>query len=500
MKRYTALILCALSVFSLCFGCQSTGQKGQPTYRYDITVAEVKDVTTFDPHKTTDEYSQRAFSYIYDSLLYQNPDLEIEPALAESWEYTSDTEIVFHLRQGVKFHNGAEMTADDVVYSLERVISEPAVKASFWAVDGVEKVDDMTVKVKLNTPYTDILWSLASPSASILCKDNEDNGETPVGTGSMKMEEWQKNKSVKYVRNDEYWKGTPKTESITVNVVPESTMRMGNLKSGYADFVSEVPPSALSGIENHKRVKIESYFEDKVTFLSLNGKKEPFDNLLVRQAISCAIDKEALVQVVLEGRGKTANTVLAETALGYSDTEYYSYDVDKAIELMEKAGYPEGFSAEIYVYGDDDSRTAQLIQSDLAKISITLDISVVETATILDYANSGVYDMCILTAGNPGSTDGSIYNLFHSSSSSYSGNRSFFADSAADELLDRARTEKDETARAELYIEAQDIIMEQAAVVPFFTRERIYGINKNLEGYVISKTGRPELWNAAAAE
>ncbi|MBQ2911538.1 MAG: glutathione ABC transporter substrate-binding protein, partial [Clostridia bacterium] len=170
MKKYISLILALVMSLTLLSGCatQGTIDPADMVKRTDITVGEEWDAVSLDPHVINDEISIRAAAHIYESLVKQDENLEIVPSLAETWENKSDTEIIFHLKKGIKFHNGEEMKAGDVKFSLERAMAQPIVMGSFHAIDSVEAVDDYTVSVKLNQPYAEIMDVLSGVSASIV--------------------------------------------------------------------------------------------------------------------------------------------------------------------------------------------------------------------------------------------------------------------------------------------------------------------------------------------
>ena len=508
MKKYISLLLALVMSLSLFTGCaqQETVSREDMIKRPDITVGEEWDAASLDPHAINDEISVRAAGHIYESLVKQDENLDIIPSLAESWERVSDTEIVFNLRKGVKFHNGEEMKASDVKFSLERAASNPIVMGSLWAVDSVEVMDDYTAKVILKQPFGEIMAALSSVTASIVSEKavNEHGdkfGINPVGTGAMKLQEWMQNNYIILEGFEDYWGGKPLTNTISIKIIPEGTMRNVQLKAGHIDFSYMVQPTDVEAVLANKKLKAESLLMTDVTYVSINTEKEPFDNLKVRQALSYAADKESIKTVVLEEHGEVANTMLpndwkdANTAINP-----YPYDIEKAKTLLAEAGYPDGFKANMYVHGDSHNKAATVLQSDFSSIGVELEVNLIEKATVLDQANNGKADMVILNHGVPGNTDATLYSLFHSSVTPGAGNKSRYKNAEVDALLDAARAEYDDAKRSELYKQAQEIIMNDAPVIPLYTQEKYYGMNDYYEGYVLHKNGRHDLSNSYVLE
>lgn len=495
-------------LMSLMFGCSFNADLDPETARHrtDIIIGLESDAESFDPHLVNDDSSARGFCMIYETLVKQDENLDIQPSLAESWQYNGEKELIFNLRKGVKFHNGEELKASDVKFSLDRAASSPGVKSYFKSIESVDILDDYSVSVKLSQPYAELINNLAMTPASIVSEkavteSGDDFGTNPVGTGPMKLTSWERNSHFILERNDDYWGGTPEATSITFKIMPENSMRNMSLKGGYLDFSYYVQPTNVKANSTNRRLKMESKLMPNVTYIAFNTKNKPFDNVKVRQALSMAADKESMVTVVLEGQGEKANTMLPSDALGAdTELELYPYNMENAQRLMAQAGYPDGFSTKIYVSGDDNSRACQILQSDWAKLGVELEIELVEMMKTLDYANSGYSDLCIMTSGVAGNSDLTLYNLFHSMSDPAAGNKSFYSNSGVDALLDKARAEYDSEKRGEIYKQAQRLILEDAPVLPLYTQEKYYGMAKYFEGYILNKNGRHDFSNAYVLE
>ncbi len=525
MKKLLSLTLAMVMLFSMFAGCTKeepvtttaapATEAGKPTeattaapekIRTDIIIADTTDIKTLDPHAANDGYSARVFNQIYDPLMKQTADLEVAPALAESWEFKSDTEIIFYIRKGVKFHNGDELKASDVKFSIDRMVASPSVKSYFDKITEVTVIDDYTVSVKTSEPYAPLMFNLAGTYGSIVSEKaiteaGDKYNENPIGTGPMKFKEWAANDHVTVVRNDDYWRGTPKATSITIRVIPEDSSRTIALQAGDVDFLQATPAVDVARIMEDDSLKTETYLSQSAQYIGFNCKKAPFDNVKVRQALNYAVDRQTIVDVVLEGKGQVISTVLAPDMPGANnEIDYYPYDVEKAKSLLAEAGYPDGFTASIMVYGDANNKIGQLVQSDFAKIGVELNVELTEFGAMLEYLNLGEHDMYTLSYGAAGNPDSTFSNVYHGSSSSASGNRSYYSNPEVDKLIDEARVTMEWEDREPIYQKVQELIMQDAPIIPLYSEQKYYAMNANMEGYTISKNAKHDFYNAYIVE
>lgn len=509
MKKLLSIMLCLSLALTMLAGCSRPEEASTDTpenIRTDIVIADSADAATMDPHAANDGYSARVFNHIYDSLMRQTPDLGIEPALAESWEYASDTEIIFHIRHGVKFHNGDELKASDVKFSIDRMVSSPQVGSYFSKITEAAVIDDYTVSVQTSEPYAPLMFNLAGTYGSIVSEKavteaGDSYNENPVGTGPMKLKEWAANDHISLIRNDEYWKCTPVATSITIRVIPENSSRTIALQAGEVDFLQATPSIDVDRILEDENLKTENYLSQSAAYLGFNCQKAPFDNVKVRQALNHAVDKDAVIDVILEGKGQPIHTVLAPDMPGANnDINYYPFDMEKAKALLAEAGYPNGFKTSINVSGDANNKTAQLIQANFAQLGVEMEINVMEFGTLLEMLSLGQHDMYIISYGAAGNPDSTMSNVFHSASSPASGNRSLYSNPDVDELTDKARKTMAWEDRDPIYKEIQELIMADAPVIPLYAQQSFFAMNKNMEGYVICKNAKHIFYNAYVIE
>ena len=465
--------------------------------RTEIVIGVASDVVSPDPHHQKATNSNRVIRMMFDSLVYSDVDGTIKPALAESWETVSDTEYRFKLREGVKFHNGYDLTAEDVVFSLERQMNSPKVKTFVSAIESVTADDEYTVTVKTKQPYAPLLYNLSLPQSSIVCSKHFDEltaagrkySEQPVGTGPMVFSSWLPNDNFTVTAFDEYWGEKPKATRISVRVIPESSSRTIALETGEIDIVESVPAVDIPRVMENKGLKTVTQTSTSVTYASFNTRKAPLDNVKVRQALSCAVDKQAIIDVICEGYAQQVNTIYPPAMPSYDESiDLYPYDIERAKQLLTEAGYPDGFTIEIATSGDERNRIAQLLQSDFSKIGVNLEITLLEWGAYLDYIGGTGHQMYIVGWSSGMEPAGSTTPLFHSESVGPTGNRSWYQNEELDALIDEGKSTMNMDERLGIYKEIQRIVMEDAVWIPLFARETVIAMNKNLEGMLISPT------------
>nr|WP_305798460.1 ABC transporter substrate-binding protein [Thioclava sp. F28-4] len=409
----------ATSALSLSLGLASfaSAQDYQPDPNAkpggNIIVTYKDDVATLDPAIGYDWQNWSMIKSVFDGLMdYVPGTTELRPGLAESYEISDDgTTFTFKLREGVKFHNGREMTAEDVKYSLDRVTT-PATQSpgagffgsikgydamadgSATSLEGVTVVDPYTVKIELSRPDATFLHVMALNFASVVPKEAVDEygtdfGKHPVGTGAFKLSDWTIGQQLVFEKNADYWRsGVPYLDSITFEVGQEPIVALLRLQQGEVDVPGDgIPPAKFNEVMDNpdeaKRVVVGGQLH--TGYITLNVQMEPFDKVEVRQAMNMAINKDRIVQMI-NGRATPANQPLPPSMPGYTkDYEGYPFDQEKAKQMLADAGYPDGFETELYVMNTDPNpRIAQAIQQDLSQIGVKVDIKALAQANVIE--------------------------------------------------------------------------------------------------------------------
>ena len=469
-KKFGLLVTIILSMLFL-VACGGSGDKkegadaGASTGKDTLVIAQGADAKSLDPHASNDNPSSRIRVQIYDRLMDLDDNGVPQPMLAESWERPDDKTIIFHLRKGVKFHNGDEMKASDVKFSLERALAAPEVSHILTGINGVEVLDDYTVKVTTEKPMAAILNNLAHTTIAILSekatKEAGDKfGQNPVGSGPYKFVSWQSGDRVTLEAFPEYWQGEAPVKNVVYRNIVEETNRTIGLETGELDIIYDIQGLDKNKLRDDERFVLIEGPQVSMTYLGFNMKKAPYDNPKVREAISYAIDQKPIIDTVFLGAGEAANSIIGPNVWGYYDVEKYTQDIEKAKALLAEAGYPDGFKAKIWVNDNPVRRdTAVILQDQLKQIGIDLAIETVEWGAFLDGTARGDHEMYLLGWGTvTRDPDYGMYELISTSTMGAAGNRSFYSNPTVDKLLEEGKTELDPEKRKAIYKEIQEII------------------------------------------
>lgn len=452
-----------------------------------LVVGQIAEPQALDPHAVTAVNDFRILMNVYDGLVrYGSGTLEVEPALAESWEISEDgTVYTFNLRDGVSFHDGSAFDAQAVVWNFERMLNEDhpyhetgpfPLSFFFSAIETVEAVDDLTVQFTLNEPYAPFLSNLAYPTGLIVSpaavmEHGSDFGRNPSGTGPFQFAEWRSNERVVVTRNENYWDGMSGTEAVIFRPITDANTRVAEMLAGGIDVMVEVPPVAISQFQGDAHT-VHEQAGPHVWFLILNTKEGPFADKRVRQAANYAINKAALVDDVLEG---TATIAAGPTPPAFAwayneDLEPYPYDPDRARELIAEAG-AEGASLTFYVTEGgsgmlDPIPMGTAIQADLAAVGFDVTIETYEWNTFLGRVNPGLEGKADAAqmAWMTNDPDTLPFLALRTDAWPDAGgfNSGYYSNPEVDALLEAARVETDQDERARLYREMQAIVQDDA--------------------------------------
>lgn len=498
-KQLLTGVLAGLMMLS-CAGCGASNAAGSASAastsaaasgagaagRDTLHVAIMTDPEGLDPQKTSATSTYFVTMNVYEPLVMMDENWEIQPRLAESWQVADDCQsVTFHLKKGVKFHNGREMTAEDVKYSIERLKEDDSPKKKYYAnITGAEIKDDYTITFTTDKPDAVLLTSFAYPWSVIVPEECADTLKTnPVGTGAYRFESWVPQQEVKLTRNDDYYDTPASIENVDYQVVPDTTTAMVGILNGDVDLV-DVTGSPTTPIENNPAVSIYEKSVNSVTVLGMNLDNEYLANEQVRQAMASAIDKDEIIQAVNEGHGDKVGSYLPSSAAEYIDTnDVLPYDVDHAKELLAAAGYPDGFTIGLTLPKSYPMYTSigQIIADQLERVGIHCEIEMVEWADWMQnvYTDKN-YDMTVMA--NSGRL--SAYDFiarFHSQSGDYISDKT----GEADEILDKLKDELDADTRTQLIQDFQRLVAEKVPVVSLETQHRLYAMSSDLQGYVM---------------
>lgn len=490
-----------------------------------LIVGRASDSISLDPGNTTDMDSVKVTVNIFETLVkYEKEGKNIEPGLATSWKSSEDgLTWVFRLRQDVKFHDGTVFDAHAVEFNFQRWMdrSNPYHNGQFgyWNyvfggfpgfVKSVSAISDYSVEIKLNKPYAPFLSSLAMPvfgiaSPEAIKKYGDEVYKHPVGTGPFVFKSWEPNSSIILTRYAGYWNTLAKVDEVEFKVIPSNQDRLEQLKQGAIHIADNLGPDDVAIIENDKNLQLLLRPCFNVGYIALNNEKAPFDNRDVRTAINLVIDKEDMIKEVFANQAKSAKTLVPPLLWGYNEGIAESeYNPEKAKQLLEKAGYPEGFKTTLWVmdssrnYFPKPLQTAQYIKDRLKDINIDATIKTYEWDEYLNRIQNGEHEMALIGwTGDNIDPDNFLNTLLASENAKpgYAGNYSFYKNSEVDILLTQAREATDMVFRKNLYRNLLSIVDKDKPSVPLVHTMPVLAAGSSVRGYLPYITGVESLEN-----
>ncbi len=446
---------------------------------------------TLDPQATSGTLTFQVDKSIYDTLAEPNEKGVIVPALAESWDVSDDSLTwTFHLRKGVKFHNGDTLTSADVKATFERITDEKTAspnKKAFDVISSMDTPDDLTVVFTLSKPFAPFLGSIASGWGAILPKSLIDAGHDfasqPVGTGPYKMTEWIRDSKVVLDRNSDYWmKGYPKIDKVIMNIIPEASVQIQGLVSGQLDIVYMVGKDDLPLLEKSDDVKLVKNLTSLIMVMAINCSQPPFDDLKVRQALNYAIDKQKVLDTAYSG-GKIIGTFMDYGNAYYKDfTDLYPYNPEKAKQLLKEAGVGKDVEIKMYLPQNypPHVKAGEIYQEMLTKVGLNVKIQMVDWSTwIGDVYRKSKFDLTVI--GHTGKLDP------NGTLSGYGKGKyvQWYNDEAA-ALIEKAAVTMGYENRKAIYDKVLEIMAGEVPFVYLGSSYRTQGIRKNVEGFRIT--------------
>jgi peptide/nickel transport system substrate-binding protein len=490
-----------------------------------------RDIATLDPHVTSSRYDDQLLYQIYGALMERDDDLNLVPGLATEWTVSDDGLLyTLKLREGVKFHDGTPFNAEAVVKNLERIV-DPETKserAKFFLgpYESSRAVDDLTVEIKMSERYGPLLNVLAdiirivSPAA--IEQYGQDIYNHPVGAGPFIFKEWVLKDHITLVRNPDYnWapstyenQGPAYLDEIVVRFILEPSTRLASLEAGEGDVVMELPPDDLERIQQDPQYDVKTILVAGTTVHYLfNTQKEPTNDLKFRQALTSALNRDEINEIVTYGLRQVAKGPLSPNALMYDpeagNVEYNSYDPERANRLLDELGWTMNSSTGIrekdgqplkltflVLSETPEAAGAEIVQSQLKAVGVDVEILVESNPAQQADAQKGIHHMGGMSWS--GSDPNILTNLFHSENIGVGWNFTHYSNPDLDALLDEQARETDPEKRAQLISQIQHTVMENAVIYPPFPITHFWGAHtyvKNMNIHPVSGIFRPyEVW------
>jgi peptide/nickel transport system substrate-binding protein len=486
-------------VLALVFSIALLGWMAPAAAQAPLTIVQPAEATTMDPGRSTQVLTVNYFVNLYDTLTRWDTDLKLQPGLATTWTNTSETTWEFTLRPGVKFHDGAPLTAEDVKATLERnlVPGKTVVQSGFATIESVQIASPTTIRIVTKKPDPLVPVRMAQMGAQILpARLTTDEGakelaRKPVGTGAYRFVEWVKDERLVMQANREWWGWdgrTPAFDRVVWKPIPDDFPRLVALERGEADIITNVPPDRIKAIEDGKTTRIATAPATRTVTFWMNATEAPLNDKRVRQALHHALDVPSLVRNLYAGQGKPFSGGLADTDFGYNPTlKPYSYDPAKARRLLDDAGVAPGYEMTLFAGSGtmvNDKHLLEAIADMWSKVGLKPKVQMMEMGARQRMNNERQVPPHGALLVNPQSTlldaDGSLWRLFHPNGfggkywiGSQPGQR--FHD-----LMEQARYSLDAKKRKRLYTEATQIIHEDKPWLELFQEVVVYGTTRRI--------------------
>lgn len=490
--------LCCLAVVS----CRPKGEKGSQS---PLVVGMEGSPITLDPRLATDAYSARAIQIVYNGLLKKTPESTLTADLAERWETPDDTSYIFHLRRGVRFHDGTELTAEDVRYTFASLLDAgfpSPLKDSYSQISRIEVLSPYTVRFQLKEPFAPFLtnMTLGIVPRHAAGKPGSRLASQPVGTGPFRLTGWEPDESLTFQAFDQYFEGKPRLSGLIYRIIPDETIRLLEVKKGSLDLVQNaLSPDAVESLRNNPQIQIVKKMGTNYTYLGFNLEDKILSHLAVRKAIALAINRPLIIRQLMGNLAEPATGVLAPGNWAYEpDVATYDYRPKEAARLLDEAGFPDPdgqgpamrFSV-LYKTSQNElgKQVAEIIQHNLAEIGIGVEIRSYEWGTYFSDVRSGNFQLCSLQW--VGVTDPDIYyNLFHSSCvPPHGANRGRYRNRTIDLLLEEGRRTMDPEARKKIYSSVQKIIAADLPYVSLWYQTNVAVMSRRVRGFVLYPGG-----------
>lgn len=494
-----SLVTAALAGALILAGCNSskpTADSG--TVNFLIEAAP----TNLDPRIGADAYSEHIDGLIFSSLVNHDAQMKVVPDLAESWETPDPRTYVFHLRRGVKFHDGRLLTSADVKFTFDSILSgaiKTPKRGSFKLVTSVEAPDDATVVFHLSEPYASMLWNLTAPAIGIVPRGSgAEMSAHPIGTGPFRFVSATTDEEILLARNDDYFGGAPKIASLRLRIVPDALVRALELRKGSGDAtINSLTPDMAVTLGKERGLVAEQQPGTSMAYLSFNFADPILAKRDVRQALAYATDRATIIRYLLRGQARPASSLLPPNHWAYEpNVQQYDYDPARAEQLLDAAGFPRGADGvrmhlTLKTSTDESTRLmSEAIADQWKRVGVALELRPLEFATFYSDITRGSFQLYSLRWVGANNDPDIFEYVFSSKKMPPNGaNRGHYRNAELDALLDEARVEMDQGKRKALLSEIQKIVAEDEPYINLWYVDNVCVHRERLAGIVLAPSG-----------
>ncbi|MGX9966163.1 ABC transporter substrate-binding protein [Roseomonas sp. F4] len=493
-----------------------------------LRIAVEADITSTDPHFHNLAPNKAVSAHFFDPLILQDAQQRLQPGLAESWRAVDETTWEFKLRQGVTWHDGSPFTADDVAFTVQRAPSVPNSPSSFGLylrqIAETTVVDAHTIRFRTNGVFP-LMPVYLSTFGIVSRKHGEgastadyNSGKAMIGTGPYRFVSWRQGESIVMERNPDYWGGAQPWGTVTTRFMRSAASRVAALLSGDVDLIDALPTSDIARVERDTRFRVSRAISNRNMYVFVDHleraspfvrdrqgqpmAQNPFRDLRVRQAVSLAMNREAIVSRVMDGAAEATGQVMPRDWFGWTPTlPVPPHDPAGARRLLAEAGFPNGFNLTIHCSNNryvNDERICQAVGQMLTRIGIQTEVQALPFATWITAASRQDYSMIFggwgIDTAEPSSPLGSLLATYNRATGQGASNRSRYSNAEVDRLVAQGLATLDDEARRQIFIQATEIAMRDVGLVPMHHQVNLWGVRAGLQ-----HTARADEWTLATS-
>ncbi len=506
--------LLSAALLAFAFGAPVSIPVISPASAAEISIALSADVTSIDPHYHNLTPNNNVAEHIFETLVTKDPRSRLKPALAESWRAVDDLTWEFKLRKGVKFHDGGDFTAQDVVFSLDRVPNVPNSPSSFttYSKQIIEKiiVDPYTLRFKTATPYPlmpndmSTIFIVSARIGKGAATEDFNSGKAAIGTGPFKFVRYAKGDRIELARNDAYWGPKAAWDKATLRIITADPTRVAALLAGDVRAIENVPTADIARISKSSDLTLHRTVSHRLMYIHLDssrdrsphvtakdGKpldKNPLKDVRVRRAISKAINRQALVERVMEGAAVTTGQLMPNGMFGYTTAlKPEPYDIEGAKKLLAEAGYPDGFAMTLHAPNDryvNDEQIAQAIAQLLARAGIATRVEAMPSSVYFTRASKLEFSFMLLgwaaDTAEVSSPLKALLATFNPEKGMGTANRGRYSNPKMDDTLTQALAIVDDTKRERMLQQATEIVVNDLGIIPLYHQHNLWAMRKGI--------------------